>query len=114
MSQGMVAAVHSSGTGVAFANATGTGLRAVGIAKESITASTSGEIHTDGPLTMSDWTSVTGSTNLTAMGRYYLDTTDGKLTTTPPSSSGNLVQLVGVAVSPTTLDLQIGRGIKKA
>ncbi len=40
---------------------------------------------------------------LTLGADYYLSTTPGAVTTTPPSASGNLVQRVGQALSPTAL-----------
>jgi len=42
-------------------------------------------------------------TGLTLGADYYLSTTDGLLTTTAPSSPGNLVQYVGFALSATDL-----------
>lgn len=45
----------------------------------------------------------TGLTGLTTGSEYFLSTTSGAIATTPPSSSGNVVQSVGYAISPTTL-----------
>jgi hypothetical protein len=44
-----------------------------------------------------------GLSGLTPGAVYYLDTTAGGVTDTPPSSSGNIVQEVGVALNATTL-----------
>jgi hypothetical protein len=46
---------------------------------------------------------VTGLVGLTPGATYYLDTTGGAITDTQPSTSGNLVQRVGFALSATTL-----------
>lgn len=45
----------------------------------------------------------TGVSGLTPGATYYLDTTGGAITATPPSSSGNIVQEVGIALSATRL-----------
>jgi len=46
---------------------------------------------------------ITGLTSLTPGTTYWLDTTGGAVTATPPSGSGNGVQEIGVALSATTL-----------
>lgn len=46
---------------------------------------------------------VTGLSSLTPGTRYYLSTTPGTVTDTPPSATGNVVQCLGVAVSATSL-----------
>lgn len=48
-------------------------------------------------------TSVTGQTP----GKVYLSTTPGVGTPTPPAGAGNVVQLVGFAVSATTVNAQL-------
>jgi len=45
----------------------------------------------------------TALTGLTIGSDYYLDTTAGGVTTTPPSSAGNIVQFLGVATLTTEL-----------
>lgn len=54
-------------------------------------------------LTSADWTAVVGSTTLTAGAEYFLSETAGQLTTTPVTTSGGVVVLVGIAVSTTEL-----------
>jgi hypothetical protein len=44
-------------------------------------------------------------------GRYYLSTTAGQATITPPSGSGNVVQAVGTALSTTELSFEPEDGI---
>ena len=46
---------------------------------------------------------VSGLTNLELAGEYYLDIVPGMITLVPPSTIGNTVQYVGLAVSTTTL-----------
>ncbi len=110
---GAVVAPHSSGTGTIKAIATAYGTLAIGLARASTANGVSGVVQTTGPFTMSDWTSIAGATELTARAKYYLSpTTAGTITTTCPTTGGHVIQLVGVAVSPTTLDLDPGDGIQ--
>jgi hypothetical protein len=112
LSAGIVVATHSSGSGTVKAIATAFGTLAIGLAAESTLSSVSGEVQTSGSLTLSDWTAITGATELVARGRYYLSAaTAGLLTTTAPSTVGHIIQLVGVAISPSTLDIDPGEGI---
>lgn len=56
----------------------------------------------EGQLTLTDWTDATGSTTLTVGQRYYADAaTPGLLATTG-------TQLIGIAITTTTLLLRIG------
>jgi hypothetical protein len=65
-----------------------------------------------GPLTLTtaQWDQVTGgSGGLTPRARYYLSAgTEGRITTTAPSSGGTFRTQVGVALSTTDLMVQIG------
>jgi hypothetical protein len=44
-------------------------------------------------------------------GRYYLDTTAGGITATPPSGAGNVVQYVGTAISATEITFEPSDGV---
>ena len=58
---------------------------------------------------------VSGLTGLTADTLYYLDdTTPGGLTATPPSTSGDLVQAMGIAANTTELWVDAGEAITVA
>ncbi len=110
LAAGTAVAIHSSGTGTIKAIATAYGTLTVGLAAESTASAVSGDVQTSGPFTLANWTAITGTTELVARGRYYLSaTTAGTLTTTAPSTG--IVQFVGVAISPTTLDIDPGEGI---
>lgn len=112
LAAGAPVATHSSGTGIIGASAaSGTGLQAVGLLAASVAAGFSGGVITDGPLTLADWTAVVGTTTLAAKAAYYLDTTAGRLTATPPAQGGQALQRIGVAVGPNTLDVRIARPI---
>lgn len=49
---------------------------------------------------------------LTVGARYYLSTTSGAYTTTPPTSSGNLQQSLGIAITATALRFWTGNQIQ--
>lgn len=83
----------------------------VGVARETITAATSGMVQTEGPLTLADWTNATGSATLST-GTWYGDsTTPGDITQSAPTAVGETVQRVGVTLSSDTLEIRIGQPI---
>lgn len=106
-------AVYVSGSstfGLASANATAT-KGVVGLVRDtSIAAGASGNIQTDGVLsaTAAQWSAVTSEQNgLTPGATYYLSaTTPGAITSTPPSTTGQYVVTVGIALSSTVLDIR--------
>lgn len=49
---------------------------------------------------------ITGLSGLAGSTRYYLDTTAGQITTTPPSTAGNVVQYVGNAAAASELNFE--------
>jgi hypothetical protein len=48
-----------------------------------------------------------GFSGLTSGVQYFLNTVDGQITTTAPSTTGNILQRVGIARNSTTLLVQI-------
>jgi hypothetical protein len=70
-----------------------------------------GNIITGGTLvaTTTQWDAVAGTTGGLAFGtRYFVDpATAGKITSTVPTTVGQCVTLVGIALSTTELELQI-------
>jgi len=106
---GMACAVHSSGTGVVKASAADNTKIAIGLMRATTADTVSGNVQIEGLFTLSDWTSVIGASTLAAKTTYFLDPlTAGKLTATVPTTTGQTVQIVGTAVSTTTLDLDVG------
>jgi hypothetical protein len=83
----------------------------IGLALTAVTAGDTGSYRSQGQLWLPDWTAVTGAATLTAGVVYYLDTTDGKMTSTPPTGAGNHITRIGIAVSTTTISLEIARPI---
>ena len=80
---------------------------AVGLATVGVAVGARETITTSGTFELASWSSVTGSATLTPGAVYYLSTTAGQLTTTPPSTAGNVVQRVGVAVSTLKLKIEV-------
>jgi hypothetical protein len=78
------------------ADATVEGKEANGFVQSAFSSSAAATVYTSGNV-------ITGLTGLTAGTRMFLHTTAGALTATPPSASGNVVQLVGIAASATTV-----------
>lgn len=100
----------------AQANASGT-VQITGLARDvSIAAAASGIIQTDGVLvaTTAQWDAVTGGTGgLTAGSVYYLDAaTPGMLTATAPTTAGQFVVRVGLALSAIDIDISVTPPIK--
>jgi len=90
--------------------------KVIGLATEEIADSATGSIQTSGILTATtgEWDIVTGgSGGLTAGSTYFLDaSTDGHITDTAPTGSGNYVTRLGVALSTTDLKINIEPPIK--
>jgi len=78
------------------ADATAAGKQANGFVLGAVSATASGTLYPEEAV-------ITGLTGLTPGTTYYLHTTAGGITNTPPSAAGNVVQEVGVALSATEL-----------
>jgi hypothetical protein len=111
ITRGQPCAMHVSGTGVVLAGAASAGRLATGLAAETVANAVAGLVRTEGILELSDWTAAVGSAALTPGSEYWLSTTDGLLTSTAPTGTGEKVQRVGRALNQTQLDLQIGESI---
>ncbi len=87
----------------------------LGLAAATIATTASGGIQTAGTLTATtgEWDAVTGQTGgLTPGSIYYLDpATAGLLTTTAPTTAGQVRLRVGLAHSTTELEIRIGEPI---
>lgn len=102
---GAPVAPHSSGTGAVLATAAAPVKPAVGLATGVAAVGYPVTVQTAGQFTLSDWTAVTGSVTLDPLARYFLDTAVGKLTVSPTSVVGNINQLIGLSLNPSTLEL---------
>jgi len=100
----------------AKADAVGT-VECIGLMQATSTASSStGFCQTEGILdaTTGQWDAVTGgSGGLTAGTIYYVsEATAGMLTSTAPSTTGQFIKQVGIALSTTEMKLQSNRRVK--
>lgn len=86
----------SSGVKIRKADATSAGKPAQGFVLSAISSAASGTVYPEEAV-------ITGLSGLTIGARYFLSTTAGAITTTAPSSSGQVVQEVGYALSATEL-----------
>lgn len=104
--------VYVDGAGsvdLAAANASGT-RQVLGLVLDaSIASAASGNIQTDGVINLADWTSVVGAASLTAGSIYYLSATAGQLTSTAPTTAGQYVCRVGLALSTTEMEIDTDR-----
>lgn len=90
---------NNAGTiNVRKADATTNGKRAHGFVESAVTSAATATVFISGV--------INSLSSLTVGSDYYLSTTPGTTTTTPPSASGNLVQRVGEAQSATALVFQ--------
>lgn len=104
----------ASATGVDKAGATAAGTRKVlGLMQSASTASgAAGFVQTDGILTATtgQWDAVAGTIGGLVVGTiYYLSATAGLITATAPAASGNYVCPLGMALSPTELEIDTDR-----
>jgi hypothetical protein len=105
ISAGQFVSIHaSSGAKIRKANATDDTKPVNGFAAAGIASAAAGAMTVPGNV-------ITGLSGLTPGAIYYLDTTAGAITDTPPSGSGNLVQEVGVALSATSLLFNPKKGL---
>jgi hypothetical protein len=79
----------------------------VGLAATSAGSGESIVVFTDGVLDQADWTSVIGTALLTPGAQYYLDTTAGKMSTSPPTVNGQVVVRMGTALTTTIFDIEV-------
>jgi hypothetical protein len=111
-------AVYTSASGSmkrAQANALTTADPAAIVVDATIAAAATGNFACGGVLTLTtaEWDAVTGQTGgLTPGARYFVSpTTAGQITSTPPSTVGQVVALVGRATSTTDLEIELGTPI---
>jgi len=89
------------------ADATTEGKECHGFVKAGVSASATATIYTPGNL-------ITGLSGLTPGARQYLATTAGARTETPPSATGNVLQMVGIAADATSLVFEPEEPITRA
>lgn len=86
------------------------------VAEASIADTDPGAIQTDGFIegTTGQWDAVTGDVGgLTPGATYWLDPdTAGMITTTAPTSTGDVVAPLGTACSTTELEIEVGQTVR--
>lgn len=99
---------NDSGTEkVRKADATTEGKESVGFVKSSFSSGVEADVYFEGR--------ITGLSGLTPGARQYLSAASaGQATATAPSTAGNVVQFIGVAVSATEIDFEAGEPITVA
>lgn len=87
------------------ADATSYGKQAVGFVLDSVLATESVKVYFEGTNT-----AVTG----VAAGNVYLHTTAGGFSATPPATTGNVIQKIGIGVSATSINVEFAEPIELA
>jgi hypothetical protein len=79
----------------------------LGLVSVGATASNTATVLSEGSVNQADWTSVTGTTNLTPGSVYYLSATTGKMATTKPTGGADIIIQLGTAVSTTKFNIEV-------
>lgn len=87
---------NAGAVGVRKADASVEGKEANGFVKSTIAAAGSATVYTSGNV-------ITGLTGLTIGARQFLTVVAGTRGETPPSAAGNVVQIIGIAASATSI-----------
>jgi hypothetical protein len=101
--------VHiSSGNTVSLSDAdTLSTAQVLGLVSVSASGGATATVLSEGIVTLSDWTSVIGTTNLTPGSIYYLSTTAGQMATAPPTGDSDIVVRLGIALTTDTIDIEV-------
>jgi hypothetical protein len=105
--QGAPAYVVSNNTVNLASAADGTKAKAIGFIVQGASANQATIVQTDGCVDLDDWSSVIGTANLTPGSTYFLSTTAGQMSTTPPTGDGQVVVTLGMAVTTKCFDIEI-------
>lgn len=101
LAAGDIVNIHAStGAKARKGDATAAGKKGVGFVLASVSSGASATVYFEG--------TITGLTGLTAGAEYFLGTTPGVPTATPPTGSGNVIQSIGFATSTTTINFEPG------
>lgn len=86
--------------------------KVIGLASEDIDLTAIGPYIKIGSIEMDNWNDVIGASELVPGSSYYLDVSvAGRLTSTAPTTAGQVVCPIGQAISTTTLILDITSNI---
>jgi len=84
-----------------------TAARAIGLVLTGATANGTANVLTEGSVNQADWTSVIGSAALTPGATYFLGTTPGTMSTTPPTTDNHVVVTMGTALTTSKFDIEV-------
>lgn len=104
--RGQQVAIHPSGSGVILASAVDDTKNSVGCMSDDTAVGATQNVITDEVFTMSDWANVIGSAQLRGGQIYFLSSVPGQITTSAPSTNGQVVQQIGRAVSASALEIE--------
>jgi hypothetical protein len=79
----------------------------LGLVSVSASGGGTATVLSEGIVTLSDWTSIIGTTNLTPGAVYYLSTTAGQMASTPPTGNSDIVVRLGIALTTDTIDIEV-------
>ena len=78
----------------------------------SVPAGNLGYFQVSGQIELADWTAIAGTATLVPNAYYFLDPSSaGKITVTAPSTVGQVVTVIGMALSTTLLDINTEKPI---
>jgi hypothetical protein len=100
----------ASGVGKADCNGTTVVRQCIGLVKTGSASLAATLINKQGPMTLTtaEWDTAAGTTGgLTAGTEYYVSGTAGVITATRPSTTGDNITSVGIALSTTVLNVNI-------
>lgn len=83
----------------------------VGFSEDTVNSGETVTIRTEGTLNLSDWTNIAGTTTLTTGVSYFLSETSGNISTTAPTTNNSVLIVVGRAVTPNIIDIEVGERI---
>lgn len=86
--------------------------RVAGLMLVDVEPSFAGLYTTDSTVSLEDWSPVTGTATLSVGQQYFLSDVIGQLTTTAPTSAGQYVVRVGVAISSSTMAVEVQQPIR--
>lgn len=104
---GMPVARHASGSGCIPASANSASGQAVGVVLTGSAPGYASVVQTIGRIALLDWTAITGTTELSPLGTYFLSPDAGQFTLIPPTTGGTYVQCLGDALSAQVLELRV-------
>lgn len=109
--RGQWVAIHPSGSGVWLASAADDTRNAVGMMSADTAPGSANNVITDEVFTMNDWSDVIGADELEGGAIYFLSTVPGQMSTSAPTTIGQVAQELGRAISAIGFDVDTEEAI---